>query len=187
MTMGAAAGFGAVTSVLNILSTTNAAKAKTQRIGEVSRLNIGYAKNDYMRRSEIAFKQEESINRELGKVLSDIGLEAMVARASLTAAAGSTGLSGTTIEEVVDEVDYHQIFDNQVVVSRAERDTVDVYRSRLADFMNFEAEMFNAAQMTKENLLNQQDPLMAGLSAAVSTASTAYSLRVKSDWSKEGL
>lgn len=164
-----AAGLASVASIASSIAAGSTSRAQSRIIGESARKNIGFAKNDYMVRSEIAFEQEEAINRELGRVLSERGLKAMIAKSSLVAGAGSTGLSGTSIEEMVDETDYHQILDNQVLFARADVDIVDTYRTRLADYMNFKAGVYNQTMQTKQNVESQANPLISGLKSGLST------------------
>lgn len=142
--------------------------------------NITYAKNDYILRSEISYQQENAIDREMGSMLSQRGLEAMKAEARLRASGASTGLSGASIDEVVNQTGYDQLLDNQVIIARARSSKLDTQRTRLADYMNFKAVANGYTQGT--NMATGSSGL-AGLNAGLSTLQNYQSLSGESIFS----
>lgn len=174
----AGAGISAFSSIAGSMAAGKTARQSIRFTGEAARQNIAFAKDDYMRRSEIAFQQEEAINRQLGQILSSNGLEAMKAEARLRASAASTGLTGASMEEVVNQTAYDQIFDNQVVIAKSRDAKLDVSRNRLADYMNFKAAGYNAAQQTKSNLQSESMEWLAGISSGLGSFMNTQQLSV---------
>lgn len=137
MTPTAAAGWSAGSSIVgSIFGAIGAGKvADAQKAVALSNIEIN--KNSYLRRLTASAEQTEAINRELGTVMSRSGLEAMKAEARLRTAGASTGLSGGSIDEIINQTSYDEILDNQVNISRARKSKADVKRQEVVDWMNF--------------------------------------------------
>jgi hypothetical protein len=172
----AAGGVAFASSAISSISQMQTRIAGFKRTGEKARSTIGYAKDEYLTRSNISFEQEAAIDEEMGSMMSQTGLEAMKAESRLRTAAASTGVSGSSVDEVVNQAGYDQLFDNQIIVAKARANRVDTYRSRLNAYMNFEAKAENATQTTEDNLMSSSQLAMESLSAAISTASTIAKL-----------
>jgi len=169
---GTVGGVAFASSAISSTSQMQTRIAGFKRTGEKARSTIGYAKDEYLTRSNISFEQEAAIDEEMGSMMSQTGLEAMKAESRLRTAAASTGVSGSSVDEVVNQAGYDQLFDNQIIVAKARANRVDTYRSRLNAYMNFEAKSENATQTTEDNLMSSSQLAMESLSAAISTAST---------------
>lgn len=170
------AGLAFASSAISSFASGSTARQNIKNTGEAARANIEYGKNEYLRRSNIAYEQERAIDRELGDMMSQRGLEAMKAEARLRAAGASTGLEGGDIDEVVAQAGYDQILDNQVMIARARSQRVDTYRSRLASYMDLEAKTNAATQATQNNLIETSSINLQALSAGIQTASMAIQL-----------
>jgi hypothetical protein len=122
--------------------------AKSKAIGE----SIEKEKTNYIAKLESSYAQQEAIDRQLGDALSLRGIEAMKAEARLRAAGASTGLSGASIEEVSAQAGYDELFDQQVLVSRARTSKDELAQQRVADFLNFRTSTQNLAGQMQGNL-----------------------------------
>jgi hypothetical protein len=166
--------FGA--SAIDSISKGQTRIAAFKNQGKSSRASIGYAKDEYLTRSNIAYEQERAIDEEVGSMMSQTGLEAMKAESRLRAAGASTGVSGSSVDEVVAQAGYEQIFDNQAIVAKARANRVDTYRSRLTAYMNFETKSNNATQLTENNLMSSSQINLEALGSAINTATTSMML-----------
>jgi hypothetical protein len=115
--------------------------AKSKAIGE----SISQEKSNYITRLESSYNQQQAIDRQLGDALSLRGIEAMKASARLRAAGASTGVSGVSIEEVSKQAGYDELFDMQVLTSRARTSKDELAQQRIADFLNFRTSTKNLA------------------------------------------
>ena len=176
LTPGQAGALGFASSALNTWGQYESGKQNIKNTGEAARANIGYAYNDYVQRSNIAYEQQKAIQREVGDMMSQRGLEALQAEGRLRTAGASTGISGSSVEEVVAQAGYDEVLDNQIIIARGRSNIVDTFRSRLAAKMDQKAINLQATQTTKNNLISNSQVMMQSLSAGISTATTAITL-----------
>lgn len=160
----AASGISAATSIASSLASSSANIANIKSQGETDIANIRYAKNDYIRRSEISFQQEEAIDREMGSMLSQRGLEAMKAESRLRAGAASTGASGASMNEYVSNAMFDNILDDQVIIAKERSAKLNTERTRLADYMNFKALSNKQTQYNSSG-----SPLLASIGTGLNT------------------
>lgn len=143
---------------------------------EAALANIEINKNNYLRSIVSATEQTQAIERELGHALSARGLEAMKAEAKLRTAGASTGLAGAGIEEVANQAKYDELFDAQILISRARKSEANIQRQRLADYMSFVSQ----GQQTVSSM-----PTSAGAFGALAAGFTS-GLGVYTDYVKAG-
>ena len=152
ITEGQYAGFSIASSLAGAYGSVSASRqqgsidrtniaSKSKAIGE----SIQQEKSNYITRLESSYEQQRAIDRQLGDALSFRGIEAMKAESKLRAAGASTGLSGSSIEEASKQSDYDELFDMQVLTSRARQSKDDIARQRVADFINFKTSTNNLA------------------------------------------
>ena len=127
------AGASVLQSLIGFATTDTSA---IERQGDMAVKNINAMKENYLTRLQASHEQQQAVDRELGTVLSRRGLEAMKAEARLRAASASTGLSGGTIDEVLNQTKYDEILDAKIAISRARKTKADIERQKVVDFIN---------------------------------------------------
>lgn len=129
----ASAGVSAVGSIMGAYSSVKASKAKLEAV----KFAIGEQKNNYIRQIANTYEKEQTINDETRTMLSARGLEAMKAESRLRSGVSSTGLSGTSMNEQINQSKYNELFDNTVLIARSRSTKVDLTRERLNDLIQF--------------------------------------------------
>ena len=134
--------------------------------------NIKGNKENFFRESETSREQLDAINRELGDVMSARGLQALQAEARLRTAGASSGLEGASINEVVGQSKYDELFDNQVSISRARTAKTSVQRQLVSSWLNMKSINEQEASVFDSNVSPLAGALIAGLGSATNFAAS---------------
>lgn len=149
--------------------------------------NIKGNKENFLRQAEVSSEQLEAINRELGDVMSARGLEALKAEAKIRTASASTGLEGSSMEEVASQTKYDELFDNQVMISRARTAKTSVQRDLVSSWLNMKTYNQQEASVFDSNVSPFTSALMAGIGTGLNLSTSNMSNTGNNPSTQDGL
>jgi hypothetical protein len=158
------AGYASVAG--SFINSWYAGQAASARINAQKEALLGAVKSNkesFITRLNASKEQTMAIDEQLSTVMSARGLQAMKTKARLKSASSSTGFTRSgTIKDLVEQVDYDEILDNQVLISRARQSKADIARQKVSDWMSFKNQ--------GTNFTNQMGGADTGMSGAIASA-----------------
>lgn len=162
--LGVAAGASAIGSIAGYMSSTRNTKSM---LASMTR-GIESNKNSYLTRLNSTYEQEDALTRQMGDAMSARGLENLKAQSRLRVASASSGLSGNSIDEIVNQTNYDELFDTQILRSRVTESKTSLMYQRVTDKLNFMTQGGDIASQL-DNAPDMLSSILSGLQSGIGT------------------
>ena len=168
---GIAVGASAIGSIAGYMSSTRNTKSM---LASMTR-GIESNKNSYLTRLNSTYEQEDALTRQMGDAMSARGLENLKAQSRLRVASASSGLSGNSIDEIVNQTNYDELFDTQILRSRVTESKTSLMYQRVTDKLNFMTQGRDIASQL-DNAPDMLSSILAGLQSGIGAGQTYMAL-----------
>lgn len=168
---GVSVGASAVGSIAGYMSSTRNTKSM---LASMTR-GIESNKNSYLTRLNSTYEQEDALTRQMGDAMSARGLENLKAQSRLRVASASSGLAGNSIDEIVNQTNYDELFDTQILRSRVTESKTSLMYQRVTDKLNFMTQGRDIASQL-DNAPDMLSSILAGLQSGIGAGQTYMAL-----------
>lgn len=142
---------GAIGSILGTMANVSAIKNRSAAIIN----KIEAETNSFLFETSVIEQQRKEVNRELGDMMTDVGLQGLEAEAKVRAMNASRGVSGSSVNEASINVAMKQNLANADLINKARNTDITLLRRELAKKIEFD---------------NKTSALASGISSTSSSA-----------------
>lgn len=165
---------GALGSILGASANVSAIKAQSQSIVK----QIEAESKSYVWEVSVIEQQRREARRELGDMMSDVGLQAVEAEATVRATNAMRGVSGSSVEQSSTEVAMKANLANADLIRQYENTDVNLLRRELARRIEFD----NKTSALASGIPSSSSAFLNTLSGAVQGFGSGLSMYRTYDW-----